>query len=244
MPGPHDLVIARRTESFFGMTRFFGFPGAALDATPGPPRLIEMIGDSITCGYGVLDVGPSCPFKSATEAETHAWGSFAAEELAAAHVSIAYSGIGMAINSSGGTIDTMPERYLHVLAADTTNTWSFSYTPDVIVINLGTNDFAHGDPGQAFVTSYVGFVQMLRSHFANTPVLLATSPMLWGPSRTKARGYLDEVAMTLADPNVRVVEIAKQLATDGYGCGNHPSEITAHKMADQLVPAIRDATGW
>jgi lysophospholipase L1-like esterase len=248
--GTHDLVIARRTESFFGPTTFFGFPGATLIATPRPTRLVEMIGDSITCGYGVLGAGPTCSFSAATEAEPHAWGTFAAAQLGAAHVSIAYSGIGMARNGDGSTTDTMPERYPRTFADDAASTWSFNYSPDVIVINLGTNDFAPGDPGQAFVTSYVSFVQMLRGHFPHAQVMLATSPMLTDSypagamSRTKARGYLDTIAAMLADPNVHVVEIAEQLPADGYGCDYHPNEVTEHKMADALVPAIRAATGW
>ncbi|MDB4952637.1 MAG: hypothetical protein JWO36_206 [Myxococcales bacterium] len=249
-PEPHDLALARRTESFFGPTTFFGFSGSPLIATPRPARLVEMIGDSITCGYGVLGVGPTCGFTAATEAETHAWGSFAATRLGAAHVSIAYSGIGMSRNGDGSTSDTMPERYLRTFADDGASTWAFSYSPDVIVIDLGTNDFAMGDPGSAFVTTYVAFTHMLRSHYANAKILLATSPMLadsypaGAMSRTKARGYLDQIAATLADPDVRVVEIAEQLSGDGYGCDYHPSEVTDRKMADVLVPAIRAATGW
>jgi lysophospholipase L1-like esterase len=248
--GPHDLVIARRTESFFGTTTFFGFPGATLIATPRPTRLVEMIGDSITCGYGVLGAGPTCSFSADTEAETHAWGAFAAPLLGAAHVAIAYSGIGMARNGDGSTTGTMPERYLRTFADDPASTWSFSYSPDAIVINLGTNDFALGDPGQAFVTSYVAFVQMLRGHYSNAQIFLATSPMLTDSypagamSRTKARGYLDTIAAILADPKLHVVEIAEQLPGDGFGCDYHPNEVTEHKMADALVPAIRAATGW
>src|SRR5262245_9023204 len=88
--GAHDLVLARRTETSFGTTTFYAFPGATLIATPRPPRLIEFIGDSITCGYGVLGATATCPFTPATEAETHAWAAFASSAVAASHVAIAY----------------------------------------------------------------------------------------------------------------------------------------------------------
>lgn len=242
--GEHDLVIARRTESFIGTTTFYGFPGATLVPTPRPSRLIEMIGDSITCGYGVLGVGPNCSFGASTEAEDLAWGALAAAELDAMHVSIAYSGIGMYRNNGGDITETMPMRYGRVLADDATSTWTWDYTPDVIVIALGTNDFAGGDPGQPFVDAYVAFVQMLRTRFPRTPVVLATSPMLDGAARTQLHDHLAAVVSAVGDPQVTSVEIAEQLAADGYGCDYHPDTTTQRKMADALVPAIRAATGW
>jgi lysophospholipase L1-like esterase len=139
----------------------------------------------------------------------------------------------------------MRERYTRTLADDPTSTWTFTYTPDVIVIALGTNDFANGgDPGQLFRDRYIAFVQMLRARFAQTSVVLATSPMVSGGDRTTLHTHLDAIAAALADPRVAVVDIAEQLATDGYGCGFHPNEVTAHKMADTVVPAIRSLTGW
>ncbi len=242
--GPHDLVLARRTESFFGPTTFHGFPGGTLIATPRPARMIEMIGDSITCGYGDLGVGPNCSFDAATEDETVAWGALAAHDLGAVHAAIAYSGIGMYRDNSGDTTTTMPDRYGLTIADDPSSTWDWSYTPDAIVIDLGTNDFAGGDPGQPFADAYTAFVRMLRGKFPASAILLATSPMLDGTARTQLRGYLDAVVSAVADPKVSVVDIAEQLAADGYGCDYHPDTTTQRKMAGALVPAIRAATGW
>jgi lysophospholipase L1-like esterase len=239
--GDHDLVVAKRTESFVGVATFYSFPGATLVATPRATRLVELIGDSITCGYGVLGVGPSCSFSAATEAETHAWGTFAGSALGAAHAAIAYSGIGMYRNNAGDTTDQIPVIYNRTLADDPQSVWDFSYTPDVIVIDLGTNDFAQGDPGAPFVTAYTSFVQALQGHFATAKILLATSPMQSDPDRTTLHGYLDQVA---AATSTTVVDIPEQLAADGYGCDYHPSETTHQKMAAVLVPAIRAATGW
>ncbi|HEX5061676.1 MAG TPA: GDSL-type esterase/lipase family protein [Kofleriaceae bacterium] len=242
--GMHDLAFSRRTESFFGIATFYGFSGATLIPTARPQRLIEFIGDSITCGYGVLGAVATCNFTADTEAETHAWGTFASTALDAVHVSIAYSGLGMYRNYGGDTSPTIPQRYGRTFADDNASTWDFSYTPDVVVINLGTNDFSGGDPGAPFVTAYVGFVQMLRSKFGNAAIVLAASPMLGAPDHAKHKAYLDQVASMVADANVSVVDIATQLASDGYGCDYHPNEVTQHKMSDQLVPAIRAATGW
>ena len=239
--GNHDLVLARRTESFNGTTTFGGFSGATIVATPKPTRLVEFIGDSITCGYGDLGAMATCGFSPATESEPDAWGRLAADALGVAHVSIAYSGIGMLRNSDGSTANTMPLRYGRTIADDPNSVWGFSYAPDAIVINLGTNDFATGDPGGGYVSAYVAFIAMVKTKFPAVKILITTSPMLDGTSRTQARAYLDQVA---AQTGVTVVEIAEQLASDGYGCDYHPNIVTQRKMADAIVVALRTATGW
>ncbi len=206
--------------------------------------MIEMIGDSITCGYGVLGAGPSCPFTADTETETHAWGALAARDLGAAHASIAYSGYGMVRNYDGNTTTTLPVVYKRTIADDAQSVWTFGYKPDVIVIALGTNDFAKGDPGQPYIDAYIAFVQMLRTKFPAAFILIAMSPMLDGTARTQLRAHLDIVAESFSDVHVRVVDIAAQLAADGLGCDYHPSEVTQAKLAAVLVTAIRGATGW
>ena len=248
--GEHDLRVARRTEGFFSVTTFHGFPGATLVPTARPSRFVEFIGDSITCGYGVLGTMATCSFSAETEAETHAWAALTADALSAGHASIAYSGIGMYRNNGGDTDQTLPMRYDRALVESATPAWDWSYTPDVIVINLGTNDFAQGDPGASYVTAYRDFVQQLTTRFPAAKILMATSPMLSDGypqgqmQRTRARGYLDQVAAMVGDPDVQVVEIAEQRTDDGYGCDYHPSEATQQIMATTITAEIRRVTGW
>ncbi|MBL9013972.1 MAG: hypothetical protein JNL83_07340 [Myxococcales bacterium] len=247
-PGEHDVVIAKRTESFVGTLRFDGFAGATLIPTPRRTRVIELIGDSITAGYGITGAGPSCGFTAATESEPRAWGALAAEDLGAAHISVAYSGIGMYRNccgAGGSTTDTMPTRYGRHLADQASSAWDFHVVPDVVVIALGTNDFSGGDPGPLFVEAYKKFItENVRAHAPDATIFLAASPMLDGADHLRHKDYLDAVAEHFNDMKIRVVDIPAQLATDGFGCDYHPNEATARKSANALVPAIRSAMGW
>ena len=252
-PGPHDVAVVRRTESFFGPTQFLGFPGATLVPTPAPARLVEMVGDSITCGYGVLGAGPTCGFSAADEAETHAWGALACAALGAANTAIAYSGKGVYLNNGGDPVDPMPVLFERTFADDPASTWAFSYTPDVVVVNLGTNDFSTGDPGQPFVDAYVAFVAQIRTHYPAAWIIVAMSPMVsdafpaGAMQRTILRTYLQDVVAAAAaagDARVDYLEIAEQDAADGYGCDYHPSAATAAIMADALVAAIQTLVGW
>ena len=243
-PGEHDLVIARRTESFFGITEFGGFPGATLVPTAGRGRHLELIGDSITCGYGVLGATATCSFTADTEAETHAWGALAAAALGADHTAIAYSGKGVYRNFGGEPGDTMRDLFPRTFADDPSSTWDFSITPDVVVIALGTNDFSTGNPGQPYVDAYLGLVGDVRLRYPDAWILVAESSMIDGADRVALRGHLDDVVAGSGDARVALVEIAAQLETDGYGCDYHPNETTQQKMASALVTRVRELTGW
>lgn len=247
-PGEHVVRLIRRNESFVGgPTRFLGLVGADIVPSPAPyDRLIEYVGDSITCGYGNLGAGPGCDFTAETESEPDAHGAIAARALGVGHVAIAYSGIGLTQNYGGGTSGLMGERYEQTLA-ELPGAWDFSYTPDVVVIMLGTNDFWDGDPGPAFADAMDAFVQQVRGHHPDALVLLATSPMLGGTHHTIHRGHLDDAigrALARGDASVSRVDVPTQVATDGIGCDYHPSVTTQERTAALIAAAIRSETGW
>ena len=245
--GAHDVSVTRRTESRFGITRFLGFAGATLVSTNGHERLIEIVGDSITCGYGVLGASPSCRFSADTEAETYAWGALAGAAVGADVVAIAQSGKGLLRNRPGDTSDPMPKRFERIFPDDETSQWTFVTTPDVVVIALGTNDFVDGDPGQPFVAAYEDFLTQIRGHYPQAWILLAGSPMLLADAHAKHAAYVEQTAAAMAargDKRVATVEIAEQSSDDGLGCDYHPGRATQRKMADALLAAIRTHVGW
>jgi lysophospholipase L1-like esterase len=243
LPGTHDALIARRTESLFGPTRFGGFPGATLVAAAPPPRTIEFVGDSITCGFGDLGVGPDCAFSADTESEPDAYGALTACALGAAHVAVAYSGRGMFRNYDGSTIETMPILFERTIADEPASAWTFDDAPEILVVNLGTNDFAGGDPGAAYADAYDGFLQILRARYGGAWLVAVTSPMLSGGARDRRRAYLADVvgrAHGRGDARVLLVDLPEQSASDGFGCAFHPTVATHRKVAVALADALRE----
>lgn len=245
--GPHDLRLTRRTEASFGVNRLIDLSGATLIATPPETdRLIELVGDSITCGYGVLGDGPTCAFSPETESEPDAYGALTAAALGAHHSAIAWSGKGMLRNYGGDPIDTMPELYPRTLAGDPNSAWTAASPPAVVVIHLGTNDFAQGDPGPEFVDRYDAFVVAVRTRYPDATLLAALSPMLSGAARLRAADYLDEViarAAARGDGKVETIEFAEQVLEE-LGCDYHPGRLTHQQMAATLTARIRAITGW
>lgn len=244
--GEHEVRLIRRSEGFQGATTFHGFVGAELVPSPPPyPHLIEFVGDSITCGYGALGDGPGCPFTPETESEPDAYAAVAARTLGVGHVSIAYSGIGLTQNYGGGTDGLMGERYEQVMPDGAA--WDFRYTPDVVVVLLGTNDFWNGDPGTAFADAMDAFVMQVRGHYPSAEIFLATSPMIGGSDHDVHGGYLDDArarAMARGDMRVHRIEVPRQDAADGLGCDYHPSVATHAIDGAVVASAIRAVTGW
>ncbi len=246
--GVHEVVLTKRTESAVGITQLFGFD-APLVGTPLPGRRrIEMVGDSITCGYGVLGANAMCTFSAETESETFAWGALAATALAATHTAIAWSGIGVYRNFEGTTAGTMPTRYALALATDPASTWApADYDPDVVVVNLGTNDFAKGDPGMPYQSAYLAFLVTIRTAHPNAQIVVSSSPMLGSTARTKQQTYLQNVIAARAmagDTRLSFLDLDEQSPADGLGCDSHPSKVTQQKMAARLVAHVKTLTGW
>ncbi|MBI2390724.1 MAG: SGNH/GDSL hydrolase family protein [Deltaproteobacteria bacterium] len=240
--GVHELVVWRRSEAFFGVVTYegFEFDGALLPPAPPPARRVEIVGDSITCGYGNEDTEP-CPFSAATENHYLTYGAIAARAVKADLVTTCWSGLGMYRNYDATTAGAMPERWLRTLPQTTGSTWDFSrYVPHVVVINLGTNDFAKGDPGTAFRTAYLAFARTVRKAYPDAH-LLAIVPV------AGAKKYIDAVVATLVgegDKKIASFSLSAIASSDGWGCDYHPSLATHAKWGAELATQLVAKLGW
>ncbi len=247
--GPHDLVLIKRTEARLGEVQFLGFdPDGAL-VSPGqtPARRIELVGDSITAGYGNEGLGTTCTGNMAAfENEFLAYGGVAARILNAEHVTLAWS---------GHTTEEMNDLYGRTLPSHPDSRWDFhQWTPDAVVINLGTNDFNHGDPGQgAFTRPYRALVERVRGLYPNAQIVCALGPMLtdsYPPGAhalTRSRAYISSVVRALranGDARISFLEFPAQDSANGLGCDYHPSLKTHRLMGEQLAAALRERLGW
>lgn len=255
--GEHTIELFKLTESSVGKVEFEGFQletGKTL-LTPDalPTRKIEFIGNSITCGYG-NEIETNDPdnahFTSVNENNYKAWGAITARNLNAQYSCVAYSGRGMYKNNTGAITGTLPLIYDRSLADDASSQWdNTNYTPDVIVINLGTNDFnaeaaGHGVVDSTlFVDTYISFISKLRGYYPNAAIICALGTMMsdyypvggW----TRAQKYVTAVKNyknNNGDPNVYYFKMEPQVAP--YGEDWHPRAATHQSMATQLTSFI------
>jgi lysophospholipase L1-like esterase len=249
--GAHELLLYRRTEPLFKETTFNGFDlesSAYLPSAPLPTRRLEVIGDSISAAYGNEGEHP-CRFTAATENQYLSYEAIAARAVNAELYTEAWSGIGMLRNYEGTTADVMPDRYPRTLPERANSAWDFRrFIPDAVVINLGSNDFAKGDPGVAFQSAYLKFVSELRVHYPSARFFLAVGPMLRAAHYPKASAYLKAVIAERAavgDKNLTLLEFGiRDAKADGLGCDYHPSLKTHQWMADKLQAALEADLAW
>lgn len=250
--GRHIVELVRRTEFFGGVTQISGFvidDVATLLPVPARPHRIVVIGDSISCGYGNEAPRKEDRFSSATENAWLAYGAVAAREVGADYVCIAWSGKTLWPNNS------ILDYYDRVLPDEKSAKWDFStWTPDVVIVNLGTNDFGKGNPDETgWVGAYVEFIKRIRTNYPKASVYCGIGTMVsdWPPGgrmvRTTLMGYLEEVvaqANAAGGPPVRLIDFGVQKEENGIGADWHPSAKTHALMGAQLAAALKTDLGW
>lgn len=250
--GNHTIEFVRRTEAYIGDVQFKGFTvtGGQLLAAPTPSaRRIEFIGDSISAGYGNEGIDQYHSFTPQNENAYLAYGPVTARALGADQFVVAWSGKGVSRNYGGDTTDLMPSLYPRILPYDTTTLWNPSqWVPQVVVINLGTNDFGSGVPDKTtFTTAYSNFVKQIRGQYPSAHIYLALGPLLYDPNLTTARDYITTVSNQLTsagDTKIHFIEFPQQTGALGYGEDWHPSVAQHAAMAQQLITQIKADLGW
>ena len=93
--GEHTVRLVKATEPMIGVTQIQGFQlsaGGQLLPQPAPRRRLEVIGDSISCGYGNEGANQNEHFTPKTENAYFTYGADAARSLGADYVCLAWSG--------------------------------------------------------------------------------------------------------------------------------------------------------
>lgn len=254
--GPHQVELYRRTEANQGEAQLLGFDfagGQLLAPPPAAERRIELVGDSISAGYGNEGADMNCPFTPETENHYLTYGALAARELRAELSTVAWSGKGVVCNygdDAASCSEPMPTYYDRILPARANSAWDFSaWQPQAVVVNLGTNDFSTAsDPTeQQFEQAYGALLERIRDAYPDALILATVAPMLSGADLATARTYITDVvrARTQAgDAKIKSLELAPTSAANGYGCSWHPSLRTHQIMAEALTSQLRAELGW
>lgn len=222
------------------------------DNHPQPARRIEFIGDSMTCGYGNEDEDPTSAFSYDTENHYLTYAAITARRLNAQHTVVARSGIGIYRNwgqSLEGSPDAMPALYDRTLFYDSIPLWDYSrYTPQVICINLGTNDTSQDRYDTSRMeTAYKTFVRHIRTKYPEAKIVLLSGSMLSGKPLADVKAAMDRaVAALRADGEKEVYrfDMSPQDGSLGYGANYHPSLRQHDRMATELTAFLRTLMQW
>ena len=241
-------------------------------------RKMEFIGNSITCGYGIEDTSNTPGFTAVRQNITKTYGALVARNFHAQSHYVAASGYGLYRFVTGeDSMQTIPYiynqsflrplqemeegekrvlKYMSCYEGDTSTyptKWNYAeYQPDVVVVNLGTNDFNAtancGVPTDSarFVKSGLTFLLRLRAHYPHAAIICVVGPMLSDDypqgemAWSRCQRYVKEMVQIRnrkkGDWNVYYFNFQPQKAP--YGEDWHPSYITHRKMATELSDFI------
>jgi lysophospholipase L1-like esterase len=234
-PGDHVVRLEKVTESQTGGSRFVGFyPAEGSTPLPPPPahaRQIEFIGDSYTVGYGNTSRSKTCTTQEVhdTTDSTQGIGPTLARAVGADYRIQAYSGFGVVRNYNGTAPgQSMVLLYPRLKPDDPTHleTDTAAWKPQIIVVNLGTNDFStpvhageawkDGDALRAdYRAKYVAFAQGLMAKQPQAHLILMGSDLFYD--------QVQQIAATLNRNARNPVTTLHFGGLDMDGCHSHPS---------------------
>lgn len=252
--GQHILKMTKRTEGNQGKGTFKGIlldsKGKLLPVAANFTRKIEFIGNSITCGYGSESKNISDPFRPETENNYKSYAPITARAFNAESHIIAHSGQGVVRNygyKEPISDYTMPDRFIQVFDTQKEPVWDFSsWKPDLLVINLGTNDYStQPQPDElAFTGGYKALINTIRNKYGSLPIFCLVGPMTNEPCYSYVKKMVEEFRTKQHDSNVYFIGIPNYLlAEDDWGA-YHPTYSGQLKMAAHVVPVISSVMGW
>ena len=265
--GRHLVRLMYVIEGYEFFPEFWGFvldKGRQLvDGPVLPSRKIEFIGNSITCGYGNEGLKKGEGFDYATENHYYSYASITARNLEAQHWVVARSGIGAYRNydgpKTGNPESHMPVQYeftgyawkpeLRQQPTFLREKWDFSrYQPDVVCINLGTNDLSTNNYDATLLKKgYQKLLKMVRQHNPQAKIVFLTGTMLYNQELQLAKQLLDEVAAEAKKAGDKEVYRFDMPHIDGEAfLGNdwHPNIYQDEKMAGELTAYLRKLMNW
>jgi lysophospholipase L1-like esterase len=129
-----------------------------------------------------------------------------------------------------------------------------SPAPDVVLINLGTNDFApEVSDFSPFEASYDAFVERVRDRYPEAHVFVMMGPLLTDgypegrQAYTKARAALTalvDMRVARGDSKLHFFEVERATPEEGFGCDWHPSAKTHERMAVTVARELKEKVGF
>jgi hypothetical protein len=251
--GQHTLWIYKATEAHTGPVFVEAVMAEHVEALEVPVLpVIEFIGNSITCGAAA---DPSeVPCGSGSYHDQHnaymAYGPRVARALKSNFVLSSVSGIGIYRNWNSDR-PVMPEVYEKTdFQEGSSRPWNFSnFTPAVVSIALGTNDFSNGDGKKqrlpfdsvTFTKNYVTFVKTVKSKYPKAKFVLLNSPMVSGSRNDIFVDCLNRVKRQTdaGYPGDNPVSIFLFKPMKAKGCTGHPNVEDHQVLAEEMLPFFK-----
>lgn len=246
--------VVKLSESMFS---YFGIGAITIvgkrPAVPTAPKQLklEFIGDSITCGFGIDEPDSIRSFSTQTENFSKTYAYLTALAFDAEYSAVSYSGYGVYSGYTEGarnTSDVIFGRYENAIdnksftSSYSSSQWSFdSYRPNLVVINLGTNDASYCGSQTAkagFVEEYKRLISLVREKNPDAFILCVLGDM-----NNSMYPYIEQA---VSEYRLETGETKIDNTTIGFNMGQtdivisgHPGALANQSAAEDLIAKIQ-----
>lgn len=216
-----------------------------------PKMRLEVIGDSITSGEGGSGAGGEMTWNSFCFNCVDNYAYMAAKELDAIYHCVSQSGWGVFCSWEGDEKQAIPPYYEQVCGLlngernkelGAFEKWDFQkFQPDVIVVNLGTNDGSGTKDMEKVGKAVEDFLKKLRDYNPESYILWCYG-MLGNGIQPTLENAIQNYKTKSGDERVEFVELPDTLEGE-FGSRQHPGQKSHKKTAKVLVEEIRAIVG-
>lgn len=235
--GIHTVKISRMTDvkSSLSVLNSLTVCGTLLERPEDNQIFVEFLGDSLTCGTGIMD---------GWQGKTEGLGGYLymdatttyAYQLANDYFRWDYSFVSVAGShvATGDKYENYLDCYPYAnYRRSTENVWISPRKADLVVINLGTNDANQRLDTEEFKTNLKTLIQTVREiHGEDVPILFVLCMM--------TNNYIPETLSVISEKggeNANLYSI--KLDPDSYGASNHTSQRGHDDAAKEMAELIR-----
>lgn len=250
------VKLSESSDSTMGIREIFTDSEAVVTPTAKKNLAIEFVGDSITCGYGV-DGTLQDTYSTHNENVTRAYAYQTAQTLDADYSMVSFSGHGI-ISGYTDNGEKRPDQLVPAYYEKLGNSygtfgediaprdvvWDFTkFRPDIVVINLGTNDASYAKDSQEkcreYAREYCRFLGTVREKNPQAAILCVLG--LMGQELCE---YVEEAATSFrtqtGDSKVYTLKLAVQAPENGVVVDYHPTYTSHRQAADAVAGFIRE----
>lgn len=241
-PGPHTLVLFKRSEADAGHVRFLGVKlpdgGKLLAASvPKYPLRFQFFGDSITVGACNEDGEADQWEDRRTHNAAKSYAAFTAAAFDADHRNISVSGMGISAGWVPKRTDEIWDRLYPEIGSPRADLTGWS--PDVIFLNYGENDDSFTRAKELpfpadFTERYVQLVRDIRQAYPSAQIVLLRGGMTGGARSERLRSPWERAVAQLESEDPHVAHFVFQ-----HWSRTHPRVADDRAMADELIAWLR-----
>jgi lysophospholipase L1-like esterase len=238
-PGTHTIRVYKATDAanditYISAVIYFG----QLTEAPANDRRIEFLGDSITAGIDVFPHGTPQHQQYGAATSYFSYAKKTADLLNADHYSVANSGWRLCYTQSPLYTIRSVYPYQSMRSAFDGGEYAFNWDPQVVVINLGTNDRYTADT-LTYQNDVIQLLQLVRQKNPNAAIFWAYGAM---DASHGSNQWIQAAVNQFAADDRNTYYVA--LPQNNMGANMHPNEAGQAAIAQTLATAISNVMGW